>query len=169
MKRTRFLFAALLGGACCWTGLANAQQPSVHVGDSAPPAVFSPQGTVHQGVVNGGTVQQDGATVQGSTAGVVSGGVVADGDTVYGGPWHYGYYHTMWGRPVALVVPPQANYQTNYAWGVGNTTITPIYPQYAGPSYVPVVAPSPRPGYLPTPYWPSDTRQFGVYYIRAPW
>lgn len=176
MKRTRFLFAALLGTACCWPGLAVAQQPGVQVGETVPPAVFSPEGTVHGGTVHGGVI--NGGTVQGGTvmegsapgaAGAVAGGVVADGDTVYGGPWHYGYYHTMWGRPVALVVPPQANYQTNYAWGVGNTTITPIYPQYAGPSYVPVAAPSPRPGYLPPPYWPSDTRQFGVYYIRAPW
>lgn len=163
MKRTRFLFTALLGCACCWTGLAVAQQPGAHVGRTVPPQVFSPEGTVEGGVVEGGTVTEGTAAAQGS------GAVVADGDTVYGGPWHYGYYHTMWGRPVALVVPPQANYQTNYSWGVGNTTITPIYPQYAGPTYVPVGAPSPRPGYLPTPYWPSDTRQFGVYYIRAPW
>lgn len=188
MKRTRFLFAALLGTACCWPGLAVAQHPGAHVGETVPPEVFSPGGTVHGGTVHGGTVHggtvyegsvPGGVTVEGTAGGavnggavnggVVNGGVVADGDSVYGGPWHYGYYHTMWGRPVALVVPPQANYQTNYSWGVGNTTVTPIYPQYAGPSYVPVVAPSPRPGYLPTPYWPSDTRQFGVYYIRAPW
>src|SRR5690606_5746513 len=117
------LFAALLGTACCWPGLAVAQQPGGQVGETVPPAVFSPEGTVHGGTVHGGVI--NGGTIQGGTvmegsapgaAGAVAGGVVADGDTVYGGPWHYGYYHTMWGRPVALVVPPQANYQTNYAW-----------------------------------------------------
>jgi len=24
-------------------------------------------------------------------------------------------------------------------------------------------------GFLPTPYWPSDTRQFGIYPVRGPW
>lgn len=204
MKRTRFLFVALLGTACCWPGIAAAQQPGAYAGETVQPELFAPGGVTYEGTANGGTVQGGtvyegtvpggtvpggtvpggtvpGSTVPGSTAtegavpggtateGAVSGGVAADGGNVYGGPWHYGYYHTMWGRPVALVVPPQANYQTNYAWGVGNTTVTPIYPQYAGPSYVPVTGASPRPGYLPTPYWPSDTRQFGVYYIRGPW
>ena len=27
----------------------------------------------------------------------------------------------------------------------------------------------PGTGFMPTPYWPSDTQQFGVYYIRGPW
>ncbi len=175
MKRTPFLFVALLGTACCLPGVAAAQQVGAYPGNTAPPEVFSPGGVTYENTTNGGTVYEgaapsgtvyEGAAAPAGTVYQGAAGVVADG---YGGPWHYGYYHTMWGRPVALVVPPQANYQTNYAWGVGNTTITPIYPQFAGPSYVPVTTPTPRPGYLPTPYWPSDTRQFGVYYIRGPW
>jgi hypothetical protein len=81
--------------------------------------------------------------------------------------WHGYYYHTGWGTPVALVVPPTAENQTHWGWGVGNTRITPIAPQfgrnYGGPGWnVPGAL-------LPTPRWPSDTDQFGVYYVRGPW
>jgi hypothetical protein len=82
--------------------------------------------------------------------------------------WHAGYYHTAWGRPVALVVPPTANYQTNWGWGIGNTRVTPIYPQFLGPMNSPITA-MPYGPYRPTPYYVSDTLQFGVYYIRGPW
>jgi hypothetical protein len=81
-------------------------------------------------------------------------------------PWHHGYYHTMYGRPVAMVVPPTLTHQTNWGWGVGNTRITPVYPQYAGPTM------GDGGGYFnnrPTPHYVSDTLQFGVYYIRGPW
>jgi hypothetical protein len=81
-------------------------------------------------------------------------------------PWHNGYYDPAWGEPYALVVPPNAEFQSNYGWGVGGTRVSPIYHQFGRP----------YPGYgngwgrfLPTPYWPSDTQQFGVYYIRGPW
>jgi hypothetical protein len=81
-------------------------------------------------------------------------------------PWHNEYYDPAWGEPLALVVPPTANTQTQYGWGVGGTRTTPIpvqfsryYPGYGG-SYG---------RFYPTPYWPSDTNQFGVYYIRGPW
>jgi len=82
-------------------------------------------------------------------------------------PWHGGYYHTCYGMPVALVVPPTAELQTNWGWGVGNTRVTPIWHQfrrnYPGPAYY-------RDGaFRPTPAWPSDTNQFGVYYVRGPW
>ena len=82
-------------------------------------------------------------------------------------PWHAGYYDAAWGMPVALVVPPTADYQTNWGWGVGNTRVTPIFPQfgrnYPGPGYY-------QPGTLwPKPPWPSDTLQFGTYYVRGPW
>src|SRR5688572_3064725 len=70
--------------------------------------------------------------------------------------WHAGYYHTMWGRPVALVVPPTARYQTNYGWGIGNTRVTPIYPQFLGPMNSEVTAMQYGP-YRPTPYYVSDT------------
>jgi hypothetical protein len=81
--------------------------------------------------------------------------------------WHGYYSHTGWGTPVALVVPPTAENQTHWGWGVGNTRITPIAPQfgrnYGGPGWT-------VPGALrATPRWPSDTDQFGVYPVRGPW
>lgn len=82
-------------------------------------------------------------------------------------PWHGSYYHTAWGSPVALVVPPTAGAQTNWHWGVGGTRINPIRHQFARP--YPFYGELPGPGFQPTPYWPSDTDQFGVYYIRGPW
>ena len=82
--------------------------------------------------------------------------------------WHSGYYHTSWGRPLALVVPPTATYQTNYSWGVSGTRITPINPQFSGP-YAGYPYEGGNEGFMPTPHWPSDTNQFGVYYIRGPW
>ena len=81
-------------------------------------------------------------------------------------PWHAPFYHVMWGQPVALVVPPTAEMETNYHWGVCGTEVTRIDHQfsrrYPGAYYggVPLA---------PTPPWPSDTRQFGVYYVRGPW
>jgi hypothetical protein len=80
--------------------------------------------------------------------------------------WNAGYYDAAWGAPVALVVPPTARRQTNWGWGVGNTRVTPIYNQFQrgapGPSaYYPGM-------YQPTPPWPSDTLQFGDYYVRGP-
>ena len=43
-----------------------------------------------------------------------------------------------------------------------------------GSLHLMVLGPGGRGGYapnrfLPTPNWPSDTQQFGVYYIRGPW
>jgi len=82
-------------------------------------------------------------------------------------PWHGAYYHTAWGMPVAVVVPPTAELQTHWGWGVGNTRVTPICPQFErnwpGPgTYT-------RSQFRPTPPWPSDTDQFGAYYVRGPW
>ncbi|HTQ37756.1 MAG TPA: hypothetical protein VMJ32_01940 [Pirellulales bacterium] len=81
-------------------------------------------------------------------------------------PWHNGFYDPYWGEPIALVAPPNAEFQANYGWGVGGTRVAPIYHQFARP----------YPGYggagglfTPTPNNPSDTQQFGVYYIRGPW
>ena len=69
------------------------------------------------------------------------------------------------GQP-ALVVPPTANLQTNWGWGVASSRISRIdhqfqrnYPgagMFGGP-------------FRPTPVWPHDTTQFGVYYVRGPW
>jgi hypothetical protein len=81
--------------------------------------------------------------------------------------WHGGYYHAAWGMPVAVVVPPTAEVHTDWGWGVGNTRITPNCPQftrnYPGPHRYQGNQ------YRPTPPWPSDTNQFGAYYVRGPW
>src|SRR5437868_1042417 len=82
-------------------------------------------------------------------------------------PWHGGYYDPAWGQPHALVIPPTAELQTKYSWGVTNTEVVPNYHQfrrnYPGPSAVG------RIGFGPTPEWPWHTDQFGVYYVRGPW
>jgi hypothetical protein len=80
--------------------------------------------------------------------------------------WNGNYYHTEYGAPVALVVPPTANLQTNWGWGVASSRISRIDHQFqrnwpgAGPFGGP---------FGPTPVWPSDTTQFGTYYVRGPW
>ena len=82
-------------------------------------------------------------------------------------PWHGAYYHAGWGMPVAQLVPPTAESQTHWGWGVGNTRVTPIQHRFRR-AY-------PGPGsyqfgmFHPTPPWPSDTDQYGVYYVRGPW
>jgi hypothetical protein len=82
-------------------------------------------------------------------------------------PWHGSYYHTGWGQPVALVVPPTAHMQVNWGWGVSQSTMTPIYHQFHR-NYPGNMGAS---GYSfqPTPRWPSNTNQFGVYYVRGPY
>ncbi len=83
-------------------------------------------------------------------------------------PWHGNYRHTAYGKPVSLVVPPIANLQTHYRWGVPSATVTPIYHQF-GRSYPGDVGGGYGGQFRPTPYWPSHTDQFGVYYVRGPW
>lgn len=82
--------------------------------------------------------------------------------------WHGRYAHSSYGQPVALVVPPTANLQTNWGWGVGSSRISRIDHQF-GRNY---------PGYGPfgggaafstLPRWPHDTTNHGVYYVRGPW
>ena len=87
--------------------------------------------------------------------------------------WHAGYYNTQYGAPVAYMVPPTARMQTRSGWGVCQTTMSPIYPQFKRPYPGPVggnpmTGGAPHP-LLPTPRWPSHTDQFGVYYVRSPW
>lgn len=84
-----------------------------------------------------------------------------------GVPWDGGYYDVMWGQPVALVVPPTAELQTHYNWGVAQTSVTPIWHQFQR-AYPGPYAPGGR-GFLPAPTIPSSTDQFGDYYIRGPW
>ena len=82
-------------------------------------------------------------------------------------PWHGQYQHTAYGKPVSLVVPPIANLQTNYRWGVPSSRVTPIHHQF-GRSY-PGEENGAYGAFRPTPYWPSSTNQFGVYSVRAPY
>ena len=81
--------------------------------------------------------------------------------------WNAGYYNGVWGMPLALAVPPTAERQVNWGWGVGNTRVTPICYQF-GRNY-PGAGQYDRGMYRPMPPWPSDTLQFGVYYVRGPW
>jgi hypothetical protein len=81
--------------------------------------------------------------------------------------WHEPYYHASWGMPLALIVPPTAERQVHWGQGVGNSRITPIWPQF-GLGY-PVAGPFGPAALSPTPPWPTDLDQFGVYYVRGPW
>ena len=86
--------------------------------------------------------------------------------------WHAGYYHTTWGAPVALVVPPTARMQTRWGWGVAQSTMSPLYHQFERPYPGSSVGQGYGSGVMPlrpTPHWPSHTDQFGVYYVRGPW
>jgi len=82
-------------------------------------------------------------------------------------PWHGGYYDTAWGVPVAVVIPPRAESQTHWGWGVGATRVTPNQHQFQ--RYYPGAGAYQRSWFRPTPAWPSSTDQFGDYYIRGPW
>ena len=81
-------------------------------------------------------------------------------------PWHGRYYNVQYGAPLALVVPPTAELTTDYAWGSVASRMTRIDHQFQRPwpngFYTPY-------GFLPAAEWPSDTRQFGTYYVRGPW
>ena len=81
-------------------------------------------------------------------------------------PWHGPYYQPVWGQPVALVVPPTANFQTNFSWGVGRTTMKPLNHQFGRPYPGPFGGANPL---APPPHWPSNTNQFGFYSVRGPW
>jgi hypothetical protein len=83
-------------------------------------------------------------------------------------PWHGPYAYTQWGVPVSLVVPPTANMHTSLAWGVSQSEMVPIYHQFYR-DYPGEFAGGPTEPFLPTPYWPSHTDQFGVYPVRGPW
>jgi hypothetical protein len=80
--------------------------------------------------------------------------------------WNRNYANTEYGQPVALLVPPTAQLQTNYGWGVASSRISRIDHQFQRnyPGSGPFGGP-----FRPTPVWPSDTTQFGVYPVRGPW
>ena len=87
-----------------------------------------------------------------------------------GKAWHSAWYDPAEGRPIALVVPPTAEFQTQYSWGVPSSRVAPIYHQFRRPYPGPGgVAGSGGGGFLPTPNIPSDTVQFGVNAVRGPW
>lgn len=78
--------------------------------------------------------------------------------------WHGPYQNVEWGRPVALILPPTVNMQTEYGWGVGRTRMSPINHQFARPYALPNSSQT-----WPTPVYPWDTTQFGIYGVRGPW
>ncbi len=164
--RTCHLLAAL--GA--WAALGFVNVAPVNVMAQAPNLLpGADEGTViSDEVVSQETSHRDSGEHSAVTGAPIEAAAAQFGGYPYSGGWHAGYQHPMYGRPLALVVPPVSHYQTIYSWGIGTTQMTPIYPQYGGPGYgTPFGDASGQ--YLMPPYWPSDTRQFGVYYIRGPW
>ena len=81
--------------------------------------------------------------------------------------WNGPYAHSAYGQPVALVVPPTAQLQTNWGWGVGSSRISRIDHQF-GRDY-PGQGAGATGGFMMTPRWPHDTTNMGVYYVRGPW
>lgn len=86
-----------------------------------------------------------------------------------GKSWHSAWYDPAEGRPIALVVPPTAEFQTQYSWGVPSSRVAPIYHQFRRPYPGPGAIAGGGGGFLPTPNQPSDTVQFGVNAVRGPW
>jgi hypothetical protein len=89
-------------------------------------------------------------------------------------PWHANYYHTEWGQPLALVVPPTVRMTNSWSWGVAQSEMRPLYHQFQRNYPGEMVGgaglmSAGGGGFYPTPIWPSHTDQFGVYYIRGPW
>lgn len=86
-----------------------------------------------------------------------------------GKSWHSAWYDPSEGRPIALVVPPTAEFQTQYGWGVPSSRVAPIYHQFRRPYPGPGAVAGGGGRFLPTPNQPSDTVQFGVNAVRGPW
>jgi hypothetical protein len=86
-----------------------------------------------------------------------------------GKSWHSSWYDPAEGRPLALVVPPTAEFQTQYGWGVPSSRVMPIYPQFRRPYPGAGAVGGAGGGFMPTPNQPSDTVQFGVNAVRGPW
>jgi hypothetical protein len=82
-------------------------------------------------------------------------------------PWHGMYYEAGWNMPVALVVPPKVENQVKYSWGVGSSRVVPIEHQFS--RNYPGSGVYRQSDFRPTPRWPSDTDQLGIYYVRGPW
>jgi hypothetical protein len=86
-----------------------------------------------------------------------------------GKSWHSAWYDPSIGRPMALVVPPTAEFTSEYSWGVPSSRVMPIYHQFRRPYPGPGAAAGGGGGFMPTPNQPSDTVQFGVHPVRGPW
>jgi hypothetical protein len=86
-----------------------------------------------------------------------------------GKSWHSAWYDPAEGRPIALVVPPTSEFQTQYGWGVPSSRVAPIYHQFRRPYPGPGAVAGGGGGFMPTPNQPNDTVQFGVNAIRGPW
>jgi hypothetical protein len=86
-----------------------------------------------------------------------------------GKSWHSAWYDPAEGRPIALVVPPTAEFQTQYGWGVPSSRVAPIYHQFRRPYPGPGGVAGGGGRFMPTPNQPSDTVQFGVNAVRGPW
>lgn len=86
-----------------------------------------------------------------------------------GKSWHSGWYGPAEGRPIALVVPPTAEFMTQYSWGVPSSRVMPLYHQFRRPYPGPGAIAGGGGGFMPTPNQPSDTVQFGVNAVRGPW
>ena len=83
-------------------------------------------------------------------------------------PWHGRYYNVQYGQAVSVVIPPTAELTTDYGWGSVSSRMTRNDHQFQRPWPGGAGRWTPY-GFLPTPQIPSDTRQFGYYYIRGPW
>jgi len=86
-----------------------------------------------------------------------------------GKSWHSQWYDPSIGRPMALVVPPTAEFTSEYGWGVPSSRVMPIYHQFRRPYPGAGAVPGSGGGMYPTPNQPSDTVQFGVHPVRGPW
>ena len=80
--------------------------------------------------------------------------------------WHANYAHVQYDQPVSLVVPPTAQMQTQWGWGVSSSRVGRLDHQF-GRNY-PGAGPHGGP-FQNTPAWAQDTTQFGVYHVRGPW
>lgn len=73
-----------------------------------------------------------------------------------------------WGQPTALVTPPTAHMRQTYSWGVSQNLMYPIHHQFGRSVNSPGAAS--KGAFRKTPWpWPSNTDQFGYYYVRGPW
>ena len=75
--------------------------------------------------------------------------------------WHSGWYNPDVGRPVPLVVPPTAEFVSEYSWGVPSSRVMPLYQQYRKPYPGAAYAPGSRP-LMPTPQHPRHSQCAGA-------